>query len=465
MPIRRMITLQLTLALFAVLAISGANSAQAGESDAQKYDLMAAQDVGQIFRVDVTIEAQGKLNTLVDEKRETLDMRVDGHLLYDEKRLATGTQPVHGPRSIRYYDAATAKIQIGSTSAKNELPDDRQVVIAACNDSGQTLYSPAGPLTRENLDLISAPASSLLLCGLLPVDQVAVGDDWEIPADLLAAVLGIDAVGASDVRAKLIEVTEQSAKFEMGGVVAGAIGGVSTEMEVKAKFRLNRHLRFIDWFAMVIRETRDIGHASPGVEAVAKVVVSRARRDSSDQLAAVSEMEQTLLEQSPELALLRYRNPLGRIEFLYDRRWQILGEESDRLAMRYIERGELMAQCNVAVLPKVVAGKRLSLEEFQQQIRDALGDSFGQIIHAREGADEQDRAVYRVLVRGQANELAIEWIYHLVADPNGNQVVFVLTAEEGMAEHLSEAGQRLASAVRFVEPDIKAAAAPKPAAK
>ena len=431
----------------------------------QRIDVLPAQAVGQIQHVEVSIEAEGKLKLMIDDKVDTVPMRVTGQLAYDEKRLATGMLPAHQPRSLRYYDTAEATMQIAKSKLTPRLSDDRRYIAVECGSQGQILFSPQGPLTRDELDLVSPPASSLLVDGLLPSEPVDLNKKWPIDHDLLAALLGLDAVGASDVKAHLTEVTNRSAKFELSGIVEGAIDGVSTEMEIKAKFRLNRKRRAIDWFAMVLREKRAIGHAAPGVEAVARVQMKISPIESSPQLEQAGDMEKITLDEHPELALLRYSAPLARIQFLYDRRWHIMGEESDRLAMRYIDRGELLAQCNVAVLPKQAAGKRISLEDFQAEIRKALGENFGQFVNARESADEQGRAVYRVVVRGRASDLPVEWIYRLVADRNGNQVVFVITAEEAVVDHIAGADEKLVAQVRFVEPKIDAAARPTPAAK
>ena len=165
------------------------------------------------------------------------------------------------------------------------------------------------------------------------------------------------------------------------------------------------------------------------------------------------------------MGLLLYASDLSRVEFLYDRRWHILAEESDRLAMRYIDRGELLAQCNVLVLPKEAEGKRMSLEDLQAQIRKALGENFGQLVRATESADRLNRAVYRVIVRGLVSELPMQWTYRLVADREGDQVMFVVTTEEGHSERLNDADERLVQSVRFVERKIDSAARPTPAPK
>jgi len=435
----------------------------AGE-DSSRHDVTPAQHVGEMVHVEVLVEAEGKLKMVRGDKAETIPMNVTGRLTYDEKRLAEGVLPSHHPRSIRYYDQAEVTMKLDKTELKSDLSEPRRTILAECGSDGQTLFSPLGSLTRDELDLISLPASSLLIEGLLPTQPIAVDERWPIDADLLAALLELDAVGTSDVKARLVAMTERSAKFELEGTVNGAIDGVSTEMKIKAKYRLNLGRRHLDWLAIVIREKRSVGYAAPGVEAVARVQMKISPLESSGHFSDAA-MEQITLQDHPELKRLRYRSNLSRVEFLYGRRWRIMGEESDRLTMRCIDRGELLAQCNVAVLPKEAKGKRLPLEKFQTDIRRALGESFGRFVRAAESGDEQGRAVYRVVVRGQASELPMTWIYRFVADREGNQVVFVVTAEEELMPRVGDADERLVESVRFVDRKIASAARPRPRAQ
>ena len=69
------------------------------------------------------------------------------------------------------------------------------------------MFSPSGPLTQEELDLITIPANSLLVEQLLPDQDVAPGDKWQHNDDLLAALLNLDAIGHSEVSTTFKEIT------------------------------------------------------------------------------------------------------------------------------------------------------------------------------------------------------------------------------------------------------------------
>src|SRR5262249_58085648 len=71
--------------------------------------------------------------------------------------------------------------------------------------------------------------------------------------------------------------------------------------------------------------------------------------------------------------------------FTYDRRWHIIREEPTLVVMRLVDRGELVAQCNVSPsdlsLTKAEGGGEAAgfpeLSQFQTQVQEALGKLFG----------------------------------------------------------------------------------------
>ena len=59
---------------------------------------------------------------------------------------------------------------------------------------GLDLFSPAGPLTYNELELLHVPADSLAVLGLLPDSGVELDETWKAPDWTLPLVTGIEAV-------------------------------------------------------------------------------------------------------------------------------------------------------------------------------------------------------------------------------------------------------------------------------
>ena len=130
-------------------------------------------------------------------------------------------------------------------------------------DGRTTLFSPSGPLTREELDLIEVPGNSAVLYTLLPEKAVAVGASWDVSCEVMAALLGLDNCSHSDVKGKLLSVEKGYGKLEYSGAVDGAVTGVATEIQFKAKALIELSSKRLTSFSLAVKESRSIGPAHP----------------------------------------------------------------------------------------------------------------------------------------------------------------------------------------------------------
>ena len=151
----------------------------------------------------------------------------------------------------------------------------------------------------------------------------------------------------------------------------------------------------------------------------------------------------------PESTTLQFVAANHGFSFLHDRRWHVMVDERESLAMRMIDRGDLVAQCNVALLPKGEPGKHPTLAKFQADIEQSLDKNFKQFAEASETTNTLGYTVYRVVATGAVSELPIEWIYYRVADRDGHQVVFAFTLESELKPQLADSDQAIVDTLEF----------------
>ncbi len=156
---------------------------------------------------------------------------------------------------------------------------------------------------------------------------------------------------------------------------------------------------------------------------------------------------------SPELAGLTYESPNGDWQCQHDRRWNIYRQapKSPVAVLRLVDRGMLAGQCNLASLADHDPGKLVSLAEFQEDVRRALDKSFGEFVEASESSNAAQYRIYRVVVHGTASDLAMRWIYYLVAEPQGRQVALTFTVEQKLVERFADADKAMVQSLRFAE--------------
>jgi hypothetical protein len=280
---------------------------------------------------------------------------------------------------------------------------------------------------------------------------------------LLAALLDVDAVSANSVQSTLKSATAgRTAIVEMAGTVEGAVHGVSTKVELKGRYTYDFSRRRITHFVLLGNEDRSIGHVATGVDVTSKITLTIAPLSESKHLspddAAIAEFVS-----DPGHNPLVHESNAGGFRLFLDRRWHNVNDEAKLLTLRFVDRGDLLAQCNISPLAKAAAGQHVTLAQFQADIREALGDNFGQFLRASEGSDAHGRVIYSVVANGKVSELPIEWHYYLVADSQGRQIAFAFTLEEGLVERFGDTDRLLVGNVELFEP-VAETARPAPSA-
>lgn len=447
----KLFTALVTLALLVIPVASQA--ARPGKT----YLLEARRNVGSLSRVVAALEVSGDYKTTEEDKLKRIKMNLLANVTYDE-RLLELPAAANGPiRSVRFYDKAAVQLKLDNDEIKPTLSDQRRLIGVNIEGPAVTLFSPAGPLTRDELELVEMHGASLSLLAnhLLPDKPVAVGETWEHPAEQMAALLDLDAAAKCDVKSVLTKVADGVAEIELSGRVEGAVGGVATNIEVKARYHFNIEAGRFTWFGLLVSENRAIGHVEYGLEAISRLQMKIAPISESPRLgdASLAGLSLKPTEQSTELA---YESIVGGWKFVHDRRWEIYSDDEKLAILRLIDRGELVAQCNIHTLQNAAEESQITLAEFQDDIKHALGDNFGEFVRASQSASEAGYRKYRVVVSGEAEGLSIQWIYYLVADEHGRQVVFAFTVEGSLIERFGEADQRLLSTLRLTDQKVAA---------
>jgi hypothetical protein len=375
-------------------------------------------------------------------------LNVTGKVVYDEKQLNHRRPPAGGARSARRYLNAEATIKVDGGGIEPKLRDSRGWIVADEADGRVLVFSPSGPLTREELDLIDLPANSLLLDRLLPADAVRIGDQWSHSDDLVSGLLGLDAVSQNDIQSVLKGVSEGRARLELAGRVLGAVGGVATEIEVKAKYRFDFNERRVTGLGLLVKEKRAIGHVNTGLDVVAKLQLALAPSEECDELSEKA-LAGLPSEFGPEFLALQCSSPTKKFRIFHSRDWHLMTDAGEMLALRYLDRGELVAQCNVSSLADVEPQKEPSLATFQHDLEQSLGKSFERFVEASESTTSTGCRIYRIIAEGRVSDLPIQWHYYLVADGAGQLAVFAFTVETDLAERLGDADAALVASIEF----------------
>jgi hypothetical protein len=457
--IRRYRTARLAAVLVATCGIGApGEGADAGAADGS-VNLTAAAHPSDVL-VEVELEVEGNLKLQEAGSAVSLPLDATATLRFRESVMPGAGQRVL--RSKRAYSEASSTIRVDGGETELELAVQHAAIGAYADENGVTLVSLHGPLTRDELDLISAPADSLVLAGLLPGRSVAVGETWEHTHQAVAALLGLDGVSQTDTSSVLASVAEGAARIDLAGTVHGAVHGIATQIELKGRYEFDLARGVVSRFTLLIKENREPGHVEPGVDIVARVRV--AQSDVHGEGASPLDQVELPDDLPQELTALVYQSEQG-YRFLYERRWHVVQVEPQGAAvLRLMDRGELVAQCIVTPLRKAEPDRLPGLAKFQKDIQKSLQQNLQQFLSTSEYEPAPDAKLFHVVAAGTASEVPMQWIYYLLQRRDGRMVVCSFTIEAAMAERFGDADQRLVETLS-IEPPAEEAVAGSQGAK
>jgi hypothetical protein len=413
--------------------------------------LTSARKAGDTDRVEATLEVGGTLKMVGESGVQKLKMTASGTAKYHEKLFQRATPDWVKLRALREYEACQATIQVEERTTTPTLRPERASIVVAGQEKVLQLFGVDGPLTRDELELIELPCNTAILDELLPAKPVAAGDTWDHSAELTAALFGLDAAGVSDLKSKLMKVEGNAATIELNGQIQGAIKGVTTKIDVKARYKFDLKSKRVTWVGLLLKEDRSIGHVGPGMEITAKLQITIQPGAKHEKLAAMNDAG-ALQELAPEHAMLEYEPPKGYYRLLYDRRWHVMTDEPNLVSMRLVDRGELLAQAKVSTPVGASHTQTATIQAFQQEIQKSLAEEFGQFVESTTSENSLGVTTHRVVVHGVVSELPIEWRYYLLVGPGGRQVVVAFTLEQEQASRFGNADETLIDCLEFAQP-------------
>jgi hypothetical protein len=438
-------------------------------SRAESIELKPLPGANHTVRVSIELEAGGhSLVQSADEAKgdaspQRLPMSVSGKLQYEERVLVplVDSPPAGTPLAIRWYGNAEAVIKVGETGRTPKLADDCRLVLLESGAERPVLYSPDRPLSREQLDLIDVVGTSYFIDRLLPTAPVSKDDSWSHDAPVMGPLLTLDTVAVCEVQSTLDGFNASFAKMRLAGTVHGAADGAATELEVRAVYLYDRRAKRITQLNLAIRERRSIGGATPGVDATAKLQIRIERLNSSTNLSDRVVGKAVRPARMPHRDLVYESSPLG-LRFHHDRNWFVTSEARESVTLRRIDRGDLVAQCTLTALPPKSAGRQTTLEQFQQDVQQSLGKSFGELVSSRQWQNAAGLYCYQLVVRGMVDEVPVEWHYYLAFPESGERVSAAVTIEKPMVDRVGQVDAELFESVQLFPrmPAVQTAKAP-----
>lgn len=398
-------------------------------------------------QVVIEMTAEGVLKPAAprgEPEPKPVALKVESRFEFVERALPGG-RPGRMARRVRQ---AAVAINSAARPVSNAVRPEVSTLIAERREDGPYTFSPGGPLTRAELDIVQTPADPLILPGLLPREPVSVGSTWTID-DETARLLGeYEAVASSTLRGKVEAIDAATATLSIAGEVRGAARGGEGTLSVKGTLTFDRGASLISGLTLERHEVRKPGQVEAGLDFRGTLSLRREPTEVPPELA-----EDVLAAQPQDasggLDLIQFAPADGRYALLHDRGWHLFWDDARMAVLKRLDRGDLLAQCNLSVGPNAGKGRHQDPAQFRADVKKALGERFVEWVGAGEIDRDDGGYAYKVAVRGREGQQDILWFYYLLASEEGEQLLAAFTLNAADAGRFGDQDGQLIGSLRF----------------
>ena len=394
---------------------------------AQVVESASAQANGRHQRVKVIVEVTGHVGGS-DAGSKAGPLEATGTLLYEEF-VSGGADRF----TARFYEQAEATVRVADHRTASGLrPDHRLLVIGQSTEEAkesELFFSPSGPLTRRELELLQVPGGTHLLSELFPTPLPGSKSPWAPSDRLVARLLNLDHVSAQDVKIQLVDASGGKDHIRLAGHVVGTVQGAVTDIELEAKVTRRRADQTVDWFAMTLTERREASAVAPKFQVQARVravaePLEKPRHLTARRLAQLDGGSRVARQQ------VLFQPLSGQFKLQHTADWYVGSDRPHLAVLRKMVDGRVVAQCNLRPLGGSSENvSALPMSEFQADVRQALGKRFGQMVDAQEFTQPNGTRVLRITAVGTVEQTPIQWIYYHLTTPEGQRMSASFTGQ------------------------------------
>ena len=416
---------------------------------AQNCNLTEAPKAHECFKYEIETTLSGTMKVAQDGRESTIKLTAKNAHVFLERVLDADKGVVR--KAARLYEKAGCAAEFADNKIARGLRDDRRFIVAQRTSDHLLCYSPAGPLTRQELEVVAEHFDTLHLTGLLPGKEVAAGDSWKIANATAQAVCLFEGLVSHDLAGKLLEVKDGIATISIEGKATGIELGASVKLEIKATLRfdpLRHRITDLEWKQ---KDVRQQGPASPATEVESTTTLKRTFLANEPIQLSKTVLAAVPSEDEPQelLKLLLNQDPSGRYSFLQSREWHQVGATDTHLVLRLLDRGDFIAQATIVIWKKADAGKHIDPAAFKLVVGQSPGWDMEEIIESGEVPTDEGRWIYRVTARGELDGAKVVQNFIVLAGPKGDQIVVTFTMKPANAAKIGTRDVALVNSIEF----------------
>jgi hypothetical protein len=296
---------------------------------------------GDQCHVSCRVELSGTLTPEPEKGKESkpLPLTGDSSIEYDERILSVDSSGTV-QKTVRIYRRIDFQRKVGGREQQQSIrPAVRRLVLIR-KDNTEVPFSPDGPLTWGEIDLVRTDVFTPALAGLLPARPVRSGDHWTASTAAVKELTDLERIEEGRVECKLEEVTSSSAtgqprrqaRIAFSGTVRGVNedGPNRQQLDGFLYFDLeSKHLSYLTLegiHALLDKDGKEVGKVK------GRFTLARQTQQHGKDLTDEA-LKGATLEPNADNTLLLYENPELGLRFLHPRRWRVGGERGPQVTL------------------------------------------------------------------------------------------------------------------------------------
>jgi len=147
----------------------------------------------------------------------------DSAIEYDERVAAVENGEVR--KTVRLYSRMDFEKTLADRPAEGSLRPSVHRLVVMRQSGTKAPFSPDGPLTWGEIDLVRTDVFTPALSGMLPDHAVSVGDRWNVSADAVRELTDMEHIDEGKIECRLEEVSTKDGRRQARVTVGGAVRG------------------------------------------------------------------------------------------------------------------------------------------------------------------------------------------------------------------------------------------------
>ena len=294
--------------------------------------------VGYQYRVQTRVQLSGTLALPAEKgKPAPKPLAVSGAsaIDYDERVLAVEKDGRVG-KTVRLIRRIDFDRQMGGVPQKTTLrPGVRRVVMVRLNNT-EVPFSPDGPLTWGEIDVLRTDVFTPALTGLLPDRPVRIGGRWRATVAAVQELTDLERLESGGLECRLERVTtvegRRQARVSLAGTVRGTNEDGPTRQELDGYLYFDLESNHLSYLTLrgkhVLLDAK--GREAGRVEG--RFVLTRQANYRCAELSDAA-LRGVGMEPTADNTRLLYDNPDLGVTFLHPRRWRVAEARGQQLAL------------------------------------------------------------------------------------------------------------------------------------